>query len=302
VKRLAALAGALTLWAAPVAAYEPFPCTVLNDDGTVSQFISGYPAAELADETDAYGHAVLGDAIEYRTLRVVTGEGPPLKTEPGQTHLPRAAFGVTLPAGRVFEDIEARVVPVIAESWVIDTYRPPAPHDNFAVVETEAASGASLAIYRIGCDGVTKVAATPPIGTAYRWLAPAGIEDFDGDGNTDIAYVETPHLRGILKIVSMVDGALQPIIAPMPGFSNHAIGQDFITSGVRRCRPRPIPMAINGWVQAIHPEILVPSRDRTMLHAVRIENGALVVEDRPEPPTPDGIRAAQICSPEELAQ
>jgi hypothetical protein len=62
-----------------------------------------------------------------------------------------------------------------------------------------------------------------PIGLSHRWLNPAGAGDFDGDGRTEVAYVETPHIGGTLILYEyngqrlIKDGAAR-------GFSNHAIG------------------------------------------------------------------------------
>ncbi len=273
-----------------------------GEAGAIYAYAVGTFPAILTDETHEYAHGVLGDAVEYKTIAL---SGIPVTLPDGldaATLPPASAFRFTLPPGRVFEDIEARPIQSPAQSWLMESGSLVFTVARVAIVEADAVEGARLAIYGAGDDGIRRVASTPPIGRGYRWLAPAGIEDFDGDGRTDIAYVETPHLAGILRIVTQEGDALVPIAAPMAGFSNHAIGEDFITGGVRLCRPRAVPVERDGLVQTRHPELLVPSRDRTVLHAVRIENGALVVEDRPEPPTPAGIRAAQTCPQEDPAQ
>ena len=152
-----------------------------------------------------------------------------------------------------------------------------------AVVETDFDLGAQLAVYEVDCiTGFKKVAATPHIGRAYRWLAPAGIADFDGDGLNDIAYVETPHLGKILKIVTLKGDQLVPIVTPRAGFSNHSIGEDFITSGVRECAGRV--------------ELLTPDAARTTLMAVRVEGGEIVSEATAFEPSLEGIAAAQRCA------
>ena len=56
------------------------------------------------------------------------------------------------------------------------------------VVESHAAR-ARLAVW--GAGG--RLAAIPFIGTRFRWLAPLGAADLDGDGRVEIAYAETPH-------------------------------------------------------------------------------------------------------------
>ena len=135
---------------------------------------------------------------------------------------------VTLPEGRVFEDIQPRCADLDGR-----------PGREIIVVESSFDGGAQLAIYGAvtGPDGAPtlgKIAATPHIGRRNRWLAPAGVGDFDGDGRPEIAYVEKPHLSGVLRFWRLEGEGLVEI-ASQGGFSNHRIGQDFITGGVREC-------------------------------------------------------------------
>ncbi len=213
----------------------------------------------LAEPTTRYAHAVLGDAIEWGAVEGHKPDGS-------------IAFRVTLPEELVFEDIEIRR---------ISSY-------GFVIVESHRDLGARLAVYRnrttdLSSIDIVRIAATPFIGRRYRWLAPAAIADFDGDGIDDVAYVETPHLRGILKIVTLRgDDQLVPIATPQGGFSNHRIGQDFITSDVRNC---------DGVV-----ELLTPNLDWSRLMAVRLVNGELVGRPLEEEPSREGIASAKACS------
>ena len=162
-------------------------------------------AAQLTQPTDRYDHAVLGDALEWGGLDLALSDGR------------RLTF--TLPATRVFEDVEARLGDFDGDG---------AP--EVMVVETDIARGASLAIY----DATGKRAATAFIGQTHRWLAPAGWGDFDGDGRIEIAYVDRPHLARELVFVRY-DGTRLTEIARAPGFTNHQIGDSAISGSVSRC-------------------------------------------------------------------
>lgn len=180
--------------------------------------------AALTQPTARYDHAVLGDALEWGSLRIVTAQGE---------------FVFRLPETRVFEDVEVRVADVDGQ-----------PGSEVVVVETDLALGASLAIY--GPEG--KIAATPFIGQTHRWLAPAGIADFDGDGRTEIAYVDRPHLLAELVFVRLEEDKLVETLR-LPGLTNHRIGDSFISGGVRDCgQGAELVLASKDWtgVKRVH--------------------------------------------------
>ena len=172
--------------------------------------------AIFSDPTTRYTHGVLGDAVEWGSL-TITADGKSLR--------------VVLPQDRVFEDIAPRL-------WDITGDGQP----EIVVVETQVQQGAQLAIYdRTG----TKIAATPHIGQAQRWLAPVGAADMDGDGAIEIAYVDRPHLAKLLKVWRFDAGQLSQV-AELPNLTNHRIGQDFITGGVRNCGGDPTLIVVSG--------------------------------------------------------
>ena len=206
--------------------------------------------AEFDAPTTRYDHAILGDAIEWGALVLDLADGRRLR--------------ITLPERRVFEDLAPRLV---------DLDRDGAP--EVIVVETDLARGARLSIY--GERGL--IAASPFIGRAHRWLAPVGAEDLDGDGFMEIAWVDRPHLAKILKIARFRDGRLEPV-AKARGFSNHRIGDDFITGGVRDC--------------GSGAEIVIPDADWREIMAVRLEGGEVIARVLAAY-SPDAIRQALAC-------
>ena len=57
----------------------------------------------------------------------------------------------------------------------------------------------------------------------HRWLNPAGIGDFNGDGKTDIALVRQPHVVGELELWTWNGGALRKT-AGLADTANHIAG------------------------------------------------------------------------------
>lgn len=180
-------------------------------------------AASYGAPTDRYAHGVLGDAIEWGSLTIVSTAG--------------RRVTVTLPSDRVFEDIAPRLVDLGLDGC-----------QAVLVVESQAATGAQLALYDAGGD---KLAATPHIGTPNRWLAPVGAADMDGDGAVEIAYVDRPHLAKVLRVWRYSAGRLTEVAAA-EGFSNHRIGWDYIAGGLRDCGAGPeMVLASGDWRQVV---------------------------------------------------
>ena len=210
--------------------------------------------------TTRYPHGVLGDTIEATRLHLHSGPGP----------APCGDRTVTLPEELVFEDLAPRLA---------DLDRDGAP--EIIVVQSHQLHGAQLAIYRAAPDGTTLglVAATPFIGQRNRWLAPVGAADLDGDGWVEIAYVDRPHLNRTLRVWRFSDDALTEIAA-LDGFSNHRIGEDFLTGGLRDCGDGP--------------EIITADAAWTRVMATRLGDDSL--HSRPLAPfTAAAIDAALAC-------
>ncbi|PJE37733.1 hypothetical protein CVM52_05700 [Pseudooceanicola lipolyticus] len=191
----------------------------------------GPDAAEYGDPTGRYDHGVLGDALEWGSLTLRTGA---------------QRSRITLPPSRVFEDTAPRIVQI-------------APDRRAAlVVESDVEQGARLALY--DRDGL--IAATPFIGQRHRWLSPLGAADLDGDGFVEIAYIDRPHLARVLRIWRFRDGALHPV-ANRAGLTNHRIGQEFISGGIRACGARPEIVSVNADWSRVMLSRLVDGRIET---------------------------------------
>lgn len=164
--------------------------------------------ARYSEPTDRYAHGILGDAIEWGALEIVVEDWSN-----------RVTMRFVLPPDRVFEDVAPRLADVDGDGT-----------PEVVVVETQAETGAQLAVY----DETGKIASTPHIGRASRWLSPVGIADLDGDGVVELAYIDRPHLAKVLRVWRFVDGSLQHV-ADQPGLTNHRIGEADIGGGLRDC-------------------------------------------------------------------
>lgn len=161
------------------------------------------------DATKRYAHGVLGDAIEPSTLMV--------RDDKGCTH------SIILDQEHVFEDLAPRLADIDQDSDPeIITVR---SHQNY---------GAQIAVYKLTEGTLNLLTTTPYIGTSNRWLAPVGIADFNSDGDMDIAFVDRPHLAKTLRVWSYTNGKLQQV-ANKAGYSNHRIGEAFISGGIKSC-------------------------------------------------------------------
>lgn len=197
---LLSLAAALLMTSASTSAMEVevSPLPRILPDGLVAEGTNDILTAWLSTPTERYAHGALGDSIEAAGLSVVLRDGTRLSLE--------------LPQDAVFEDRYPRLVDLDRDG-----------RDEMIVVKSTQAGGAALVIAGVR-DGQVKILAEgPAVGRANRWLNPVGVGDFDADGAMELAYVETPHIGGTLRILRWQGDALVEVYAEY-GFSNHLIG------------------------------------------------------------------------------
>ncbi len=208
-------------------------------------------SAWLIRPTRRYAHGVLGDDVEAGGLAIYNTAGRRVTFE--------------LPEREVFEDRMARLVDLDGNDQT----------DEIVVVRTHVRKGASLAVFAHRGEGegerLEMLAGTPFIGRANRWLNPAAAGDFDGDGRREIAWVETPHINGVLKVGRLEragGGWRMKVLAALPGFSNHRAGSRELQGAV----------AVD-WNGDGRPEIVLPSADYRRMMVVTFADGRLRVLD-----------------------
>lgn len=210
--------------------FEPLPeaLVAVSADSTVF--------AQYAQPTDRYGHGILGDRIEAGQL-VVWRRG--------------TTFTYTLDTQHVFEDLAPRLVDVDGDGEL-----------EFVTIRTHVLKGAGIAIYRIDGDSLVEYARVKEIGTPSRWLNVAAIYDLDSDGMMEIAWVQTPHIGGILRVARMSQGELE-VLAESTLYSNHAIGERNLCLSV---------VSDEGG----QPVLYVPSHDRSQIVGLTLSEDAFV--------------------------
>jgi hypothetical protein len=220
---------------------------------------AGISAARFEVPDDSYPHRIMGTIPERRVLAVRDAAGREIRLDlrdgPDTDH--------------VFEDIAPRVVDADGDG-----------QNDVVLVESSPRHGAQLAVYTLRQGDLVKSAATPHIGTRFRWLAPAAIADLNGDGVTDIAYVETPHLGKTLRVWSWAPGGLTQI-AHLRGVTNHRIGDEMIWGGLRDCGQGP--------------EIVLADGGFHTLVAVEFEGDRLALRTLDIEAAPDGFDRAMAC-------
>lgn len=229
--------GALNFVAIPKVVVRPTPRPEnILPDGEVTYGRNDIASAWLINPTDRYDHGILGDAIEAAGLVLKRRDG--------------TLFRYLLDPGSVFEDRRVRLIDLDNDGA-----------DEAIVVQSYLDEGAALSVFALGADGVDYISEVPAIGRPNRWLNPVGAADFDGDGFTEVAFVETPHIGGTLKLYEFRDGKLR-FDAAASGFSNHAIGSRELDQN-----------AIYDWNRDGVLDIALPDARRRSLRVVTFAGG-----------------------------
>lgn len=189
-------------------------------------------AAWYEGPTRRYGHGVLGDAVEAEILQVAFAD--------------RRILAHRLTPSHVFEDLEPRIVDADGDGDL-----------EVLAIKTDLEAGAAVALYDADADDRTlrEVAAGAPIGRRNRWLNPAAVADFDGDGAPEIAAVLTPHIGGILVHYAW-DGESARLTEErrIDGYSTHAAGSTALALAAAQ------DMDGDG-----RPELILPRQDRALV-------------------------------------
>lgn len=149
----------------------------------------------LAGPTEAYGHGVLGDAVEATKVAVVdAAKGKLVRT-------------LSPPTG-VIEGRSAMVAQF---------------GDDRGVVVTASDSDEGARIVVLGVDGSWE-AVGPGIGTGFRWRHQLAVAPFGTDEEATIAAVKTPHVGGAAEFYRRDGAELKLVASDNGGYQSHVMG------------------------------------------------------------------------------
>ncbi|SMR70770.1 Repeat domain-containing protein [Aliiroseovarius halocynthiae] len=215
-------------------------------------------SARYAEPTDRYGHGAVPGG-EYGALEVTLTDGTRLLT--------RVSGGVFEDTAPRLHDFDGDGTPEIVAVFSGDT------------------TGAMIRVYGLQDGMLTALGNNAPIGTRFRWLAVAGMADFNGDGLDEIAYVDRPHLARRLRLVT-VDVTHSPYafreIASVGGLTNHKYGSPDIEGGIRVCPSQP-------------PVIITASANWSRVMEARLVDGEFQIAPVGKYEDPGSLEAALRC-------
>jgi FG-GAP-like repeat len=175
----------------PPTVYEYLPENLVAKDDT-KQVTARYTLP-----TTRYAHGILGDQIEGGGLLVTVKD---------------KQYHYKLANDFVFEDLQPRLVDVDNDGAL-----------EFVTIQSSLTEGGSVAVYKIVNDSLQPFLSSGYIGSSSRWLNIAAIADLDNDGKIEIAWIQTPHIGGILKIARIENGKWT-FLDEKSGVTNHRIG------------------------------------------------------------------------------
>lgn len=192
----------------------------------------------LSDPTDRYPHGALGDSEEAASMTLIDAGGRP-----------RVIARIEFPEPSVFEGLAP-----IWTDWNRDGIR------EIVATLSSNDTGAKLVLYDE--TGAT-LAEGAAIGAGQRWRHAIAVAPFGPGGEMELAEVLTPHLGGVVQFLRWEGTRLVPV-ARIPGFTSHVFGS------------RNLDRAAAGDFDGDgRVELLLPTRDRTRLAAIRrTGNGA----------------------------
>ncbi len=216
--------------------------------GASSAVAQSVAEARYVSPTDVYPHGALGDDLEWGAVEITVSRRKGEEGDLVSGHVD-LTYRIKAPANAVFEDTMPRL-------WDVDGDG----HPEVVVVISHQDHGAQLAVIGYDGDAFRYIATTPTIGTRFRWLAPVGAADLDGDGHVEVAFVLTPHLSKTLHIWRYRDGDFRRV-AQQNGLTNHKIGWDYIPGGLRVCDGMP--------------ELVTANADWTRVMAITFQDGMI---------------------------
>jgi hypothetical protein len=193
-------------------------------------------------------HGALGAGGEAREL--VVSERQPVAMGGGVQKVPIERTRVGAGTDAVFEDREPRLVDLDVDGGT-----------EVLVVKSYQAKGSALAVVAKRDGAWRVVAETPAIGHPQRWLNPAAVGTFQGDGKPAIALVKTPHLDGVLQVWAY-DGSKLVLRNEAAGYTNHVFGSP----------AQELAAAVDLDGDGV-PELAIPTLDRGSLAILSLKGG-----------------------------